>query len=313
MALDLLALVLLAIFAALGARRGALATGLSLAGFVVGYAVAIYAGRLFGDVTAEAFGVSPILGSPIAGTLAFCFVSFDFFVLSWVLRRRGDGTVSPASRIGGALFGLARGSVAVVLVGLLALWVDAMPQLASREPSDEPIPDTPVRALTRAVVQAGVESALVTRPARTSPPASSPSPEPRSSSFERSWHSPRSALSPRTASSGPTSRPTPCRPPWISRASSACNGTPSCDESWRRWAWSTRSPPATPPSSRSRCAACSRSWARASISSAAIRSSRSSPATPPWSNSSERRDVVGLLSNPAVQQVLGKAIAAPST
>jgi uncharacterized membrane protein required for colicin V production len=158
--LDGLALVLLAIFAALGARRGALATGLSLAGLVIGYGVAILVGRHLGDVAAEVFGVSPLLGAPIAGTLAFCFVSFDFFVLSWVLRRRGDGVLSRASRVGGAFFGAARGSLVVVLIGLLALWVDALPQLASRAPSGEPIADTPLRTVTRAVVQAGVETAL---------------------------------------------------------------------------------------------------------------------------------------------------------
>lgn len=158
--LDALALVLLAIFAALGARRGALATGLSLAGLVTGYAVAILAGRHLGDVAAEAFGVSPLFGAPIAGTLAFCFVGFDFFLLSWILRRRSDGVITPASRVGGAFFGAARGSLVVLLIGLLALWVDALPQLASREPSDEPIADTPLRTVTRAVVQAGVETAL---------------------------------------------------------------------------------------------------------------------------------------------------------
>ena len=158
--LDVLALVLLAIFAAFGARRGALATGLSLAGLVVGYAVAIYAGRALGDAAAQAFDVSPLFGSPIAGTLAFCCVSFAFFALSFVLRRRGDGEISPASRAGGALFGLARGSFVVLLLGLLALWVDALPQLASRGASDEPIADTPLRAVTRAAVEAGVATAL---------------------------------------------------------------------------------------------------------------------------------------------------------
>jgi uncharacterized membrane protein required for colicin V production len=151
---------LLAIFAALGARRGARATGLSLAGLVVGYVAAIYAGRYLGDVAANTFGVSPLLGAPIAGTLAFAFVSLDFSVLSWVLRRRGDDAISPASRVGGALFGLARGSFVVLLLGVLALWVDAMPQLASREASGEPSADTPLRAVTRVAVQAGVETAL---------------------------------------------------------------------------------------------------------------------------------------------------------
>ena len=98
--LDVLALVLLAIFAWLGARRGALATGLSLAGIVCGYAAAIFAATHLGGVAADLFGVSPFFGAPIAGTLAFAFVALDFALVSFLLRRRMDDAPTAASRRG---------------------------------------------------------------------------------------------------------------------------------------------------------------------------------------------------------------------
>jgi uncharacterized membrane protein required for colicin V production len=158
--LDVLALVLLAIFAWLGARRGALAIGLSLAGIVCGYAAAIFAATHLGGVAADLFGVSPFFGAPIAGTLAFAFVALDFALVSFLLRRRMDDAPTVASRIGGACFGALRGSLLVLMIGVLALWIDAMPQFADRSASDAQAIDTPLRSVARAAVTAGVETAL---------------------------------------------------------------------------------------------------------------------------------------------------------
>lgn len=158
--IDAVALLLLAIFAWRGARRGALASGLSLAGFALGYAAAIFAGIYAGGIAAELCGVSPLLGSPIAGTVAFLFVSFAIAVVSFVLRRRSDAVPSTASRIGGACFGALRGSLLVLLIGVLAVWIDALPQLANRDASDTSVVDTPLRTAARAAVAAGVETAL---------------------------------------------------------------------------------------------------------------------------------------------------------
>ncbi len=160
MGIDALALIVLAIFAWRGARRGALASGLSLAGFVLGYAAAIFAGMYAGGIAAEICGVSPLLGAPIAGTAAFLFVSFDLAVVSLLLRRRRKSVPSAASRIGGACFGALRGSLLVLLIGVLAVWVDALPQLAHRDASAAPALDTPLRTIARAAVTAGVEVAL---------------------------------------------------------------------------------------------------------------------------------------------------------
>ena len=158
--LDVLALLLLAIFAGLGARRGALATGLSLAGLVCGYAAAIFAATHLGGIAADLCGVSPFFGAPIAGTLAFGFVALDFAIVSFVLRRRNAAAPTVGSRIGGACFGALRGSLLVLLIGVLALWTDALPRLADRSASDEPAVETPLRSVARAAVTAGVEAAL---------------------------------------------------------------------------------------------------------------------------------------------------------
>ena len=158
--IDAVAVLLLAIFAWLGARRGALASGLSLAGFALGYAAAIFAGMYAGGFAAALSGVSPVLGAPIAGTAAFLFVSLAVAIVSLVLRRRDPAAPSTASRIGGGCFGALRGSLLVVLIGVLALWVDALPRLANRDAGDVPVVDTPLRTVARAAVAVGVETAL---------------------------------------------------------------------------------------------------------------------------------------------------------
>jgi len=158
--IDAIALLVLAIFAWRGARSGALASGLSLAGFALGYAAAIFAGMYAGGIAAGLCGVSALLGAPIAGTVAFLFVSFGLAVVSFVLRRRSDAAPSAASRVGGACFGALRGSLLVVLIGVLAVWIDALPQLANRDAIDAPVVDTPLRTVARAAVAVGVETAL---------------------------------------------------------------------------------------------------------------------------------------------------------
>jgi uncharacterized membrane protein required for colicin V production len=311
--LDVLALVLLAIFAALGARRGALATGLSLAGLVVGYAVAIYAGRAFGDAAAAAFGVPALFGSPIAGTLAFCLVSFACFVLSFVMRRRGDGQISAASRAGGALFGLARGSFVVLLLGVFALFVDALPQLVSRGASDQPIADTPLRAVTRAAVQAGVATALGDTPG--------------ADLAARALSQPGVAMEQlRALVARPEITALAQDQAFWAAVEADSVATALAQPSFRKVQWN--------PELRRELAALGVVDANAAGDPAAfalemggalekiaprIRELRSDPdlaklaADPAVVELVQRRDVVGLLANPAFQQVLSKALAPPST
>jgi hypothetical protein len=167
MALDLLALVLLVAFAWRGARRGALASGLSLVALVAGYVAGwLAATRLGGDVAAMA-GVPALLGAPLAGTLAFLAVSGAIGALGWLLRRGRDDAPSIPSRAGGALFGALRGSLVALLVGLLSVWFEAWQQAQPGNEIAAPAIETPLQAATRAAVTAGVEAALGDAPGAT--------------------------------------------------------------------------------------------------------------------------------------------------
>jgi membrane protein required for colicin V production len=160
MALDLLALGLLVVFAWLGARRGALATGLSLAGIVGGYAAAWWAATRLGATASEALGVTPLLGAPLAGSAAFGAVVLATGIVSWIARRRTrDVPATPASRAGGALFGALRGGLVALAIGLLAIWLDASRMIGSGGATTPPT-DTPLRVVTRSAVEGGVAAAL---------------------------------------------------------------------------------------------------------------------------------------------------------
>jgi uncharacterized membrane protein required for colicin V production len=160
MALDLLALGLLLLFAWLGARRGALTTGLSLLGLVGGYAAAWWAAMQLGAAAADALAVTPLLGAPIAGSAAFAAVACATGLVSWIARRRmRDQAATPASRAGGALFGAARGALLALAIGMLGIWLDASRQIGGGE-AMQPAEDTPLRVVTRGAVEAGVAAAL---------------------------------------------------------------------------------------------------------------------------------------------------------
>jgi len=130
MVLDLLALAILAAFVLAGALRGAVASATGVGVLVVGYAAALGAASLGGASLASALGLPALLGPAVAGSLAFAAV----FVLGagagsllrgWDRRRRGDDPRSAGDRLVGALFGAVRGGLVVVLLGVLALWLDA--------------------------------------------------------------------------------------------------------------------------------------------------------------------------------------------
>ena len=191
--LDILALVLLAIFAALGARRGALATGLSLAGLVVGYLAAILAGRSFGDPAAELFGVSPLFGAPIAGTLAFCFVSFDFFgALLGVAPPSRSRPSRPRVASAARSSALRADRSWCCWSACSSLFVEAMPQFSARDSTTSRVVDTPLQSVTRAAVRVGVETALGDTPGADVAANALSHPPSRSSNCARSPRDPRS-------------------------------------------------------------------------------------------------------------------------
>jgi membrane protein required for colicin V production len=130
MLLDVLAVVLLTIFVLLGATRGALAAGLSLVSLVVGYGAAFLLAPILGSPLGAALGVPSLLSGVAAGSIVFALVFVAFALAGRILRRReaeirGEASRPLWDRLGGACFGMARGSLVVVLVAWLAHWADA--------------------------------------------------------------------------------------------------------------------------------------------------------------------------------------------
>ena len=164
--LDALALGLLMLFSALGARRGAIGSAGALLALLGGYAAAILAAIRLGPATAHALAVPGLLGSLAAGTVAFLGVAIAIGLLigSWrraADARRGDAPRSFADRLGGAFFGLARGGLAVLMLGLLALWLDAARALTTDvSVASGPRQETPLRVATRAAIETGMQAAL---------------------------------------------------------------------------------------------------------------------------------------------------------
>jgi membrane protein required for colicin V production len=125
--LDLLLFAVLLAFTSLGAWRGALESGLRLAGWLGGYAAAVAAAAWLGAPAAAALGVAAWLGMPIAGTAAFLLVQLALAVaIALARRRRAELDPGALDRILGAALGAARGALVVVLLGWLALLADAL-------------------------------------------------------------------------------------------------------------------------------------------------------------------------------------------
>lgn len=164
MLLDEIALGLLIVFSALGARRGAIRSGSALLTLIGGNALAVVGALWFGSAAASALGVPAVIGGLVAGTVAFVLAALGIGLAARAFRRaadarRGEAPRALADRLGGAFFGLARGAVLVLLLGVLALWLDAARVLATRAPP-APHEETPLRVATRAALETGMRAAL---------------------------------------------------------------------------------------------------------------------------------------------------------
>jgi uncharacterized membrane protein required for colicin V production len=159
--LDVIALFLLVLFAFLGARRGGLASGLGLLTLGVGYGAAVFFGARYADTAAEAFGVSPMLGMPLAGSIAFLGAFVAMSILSKVLRalEAEHPSRSAQDRFFGGFFGAVRGGLIVLLLSYLAIWVDAM-RVTGTAPDLPELGSSAAAALTESVVEAGVTAAM---------------------------------------------------------------------------------------------------------------------------------------------------------
>ncbi len=164
--LDYLALALLAIYAIAGAIRGALATGLKLVAVLLAYAVSVLGAGPLAPATVAWLELPPFLGVPVAGTILFvvsyALLALGAWVASRVERRNRDGEPrSAGDRLGGALFGAARGGMVVVLLGFLALQLEGL--RAAGGEAAALVPETgpsTVTATTQAIVEGGGELML---------------------------------------------------------------------------------------------------------------------------------------------------------
>jgi membrane protein required for colicin V production len=146
MSLDLIAVIVLLVFMGLGALRGGLVGGIGLLALAVGYTAAVIAGAGSGADWMAARGVPGLLSAPVAGCAAFVVAYGAVAVVGMMLermekRRRGDDPRSVADRVAGATFGGLRGLLIVLLLSILATWLDAARELGVWEPT-LPMPDT---------------------------------------------------------------------------------------------------------------------------------------------------------------------------
>jgi hypothetical protein len=125
--------------------------------------VAIVGATHSGPAVAERLGLPGILGAPIVGAALFLVTYFAMGILSAVLRRRErkrlEGPRSGRDRFVGGCFGLLRGTLVVLLLSVLAIWLDALRASGRAEFLPE-IGPSRAAAVTETVVEAGVEAAL---------------------------------------------------------------------------------------------------------------------------------------------------------
>jgi len=163
MGFDLLALVVLLAFAGLGALRGTVAGLVSVASLLLAYSAGVIAALRSGPGVAAALGIPLWVGTPLAGSVAFGAVlllcaGMGLWVRRWDRRRvKNDGRTA-RDRCGGAICGAMRGSLVVLLIGVLALWLDAARALSAGR--DTELQTTPLRSATQTAVKLGVNGVL---------------------------------------------------------------------------------------------------------------------------------------------------------
>jgi len=130
MVFDLLFVLVLLAMVALGAWRGAVVSGAGLAGLLLGYTGAVWAALHGSGWVSDRLVVAPLVAPAIAGTIGFVLAwlftsSLADVVVAWDRSRvEADGRHFFDRGLGG-LFGLARGGLIVVLLGLMVNWLDA--------------------------------------------------------------------------------------------------------------------------------------------------------------------------------------------
>jgi uncharacterized membrane protein required for colicin V production len=159
---DGLAIGLLCLFALIGAIRGGFTTGMSLLALTMGYAAALLGGSALTPAFASRLAVPALVAAPLAGTAVFFAGYGAIALLAFVLRRRlgiGDEPPGPAERWIGAALGVVRGALVVALLGVLALWIDALRAAGTPVPMP-PVADSRAARASGDLVELGMQSAL---------------------------------------------------------------------------------------------------------------------------------------------------------
>jgi uncharacterized membrane protein required for colicin V production len=160
--LNLLALAVLGVFVALGAWRGALATGLGIATLLLAYAAAIFLGPAFAPALDARLGVGPLFAVPLAGTIAFFGTTVILGIVSSILRKMArsvNGDRSPLDRFLGGTFGAVRGLMIAFLLVYLAMWLDALRATGTTALIPE-VGNSAAAAITSEVVEGAIGSAM---------------------------------------------------------------------------------------------------------------------------------------------------------
>lgn len=167
MQLDLVFALILFVMLAAGAWRGAVVSGSGLFGLILGYVGGILAATNGSAWVARTLVVSPLFAPAVAGTIGFAVVwlfvsSIAGILVAWDRERVDLAGRSLFDRGLGAFFGLARGGLIVVLLAVLASWLDAARDMGVISGLSA-MPDAESSLLTQAssnLVEAAVGAAL---------------------------------------------------------------------------------------------------------------------------------------------------------
>ncbi len=158
MALDLGVLALVALLAWLGARRGALESGIRLAGLPIAYGGSVLLAKWVGPLFAARLGGASWLGALGAGVLGFIALQAVFELLARGARSRAqEGEISDASRFAGAFFGVARGALLIVPLLWLASFAEGAREAGIGAGALPDFSDSRTAGLSQSLVAAGVE------------------------------------------------------------------------------------------------------------------------------------------------------------
>lgn len=168
MLLDVILFGLLAGFVAVGALRGALASGTSVVSLLLAYGGGVLCAQHLSGRLAAGLAISEVYAAAVAGSVGFMGTFVIAGLLGSLLRgwdesRLGEESRGFPDRAVGGLFGALRGGLVVLLLTWLMIWLDAARDLGAidgmaRLPQTE---DSRFADATRAVVVEAVGRILV--------------------------------------------------------------------------------------------------------------------------------------------------------